>query len=120
MSEDVPGSGEYHDAMVAMLELIWGEGFMSPGGAELVRANVAGLDLRDKLVVEIGCGIGGGDIVLAAEKGARVIGLDIEAPLIARARHYAEKAGLADRIEFILSAPGPLPLDDVSADVVYS
>jgi hypothetical protein len=23
---------EYHDSMVAMLELVWGEGFMAPGG----------------------------------------------------------------------------------------
>ena len=111
---------EYHDAMVTLLELIWGEGFMAPGGAALVRETLAGLDLRDKLVVDIGCGIGGGDIVLAGEKGARVIGLDIEAPLLARARRYAEKAGLADRIEFRLSAPGPLPVEDASADVVYS
>lgn len=120
MSEAEAASGEYNDAMVTMLELIWGEGFMSPGGADLVRENVAGLDLAGKLVVDIGCGIGGGDIVLAAEKGARVIGLDIEAPLIERARRYAEKAGLADRIEFVLSTPGPLPLGDSSADVVYS
>lgn len=112
--------GEYHDAMVTLLELIWGEGFMAPGGAELVRENVAGLDLVDRLVLDIGCGIGGGDIVLASEKGARVIGLDIEAALIARARRYAEKAGLGDRIEFMLTTPGPLPLDDASADVVYS
>ena len=28
---------EYDDALVAMLELIWGEGFLSPGGPEAVR-----------------------------------------------------------------------------------
>lgn len=111
---------EYHDDMVALLELIWGEGFMSPGGAELVRETLAGLDLRDKLVVDLGCGIGGGSLILAREKGARVIGLDIEAPLLERARAYAEKAGLADRISFVHTVPGPLPLDDASVDVVYS
>lgn len=111
---------EYHDAMVTMLELIWGEGFLAPGGADLVRENLAGLDLAGKLVLDIGCGIGGGAMVIAREKSARVIGLDIEPPLIERARRYAEKAGLADRIEFILTAPGPLPLDDASVDVVYS
>lgn len=120
MSEASGHQDEYHDAMVTLLELIWGEGFMAPGGAELVRETLAGLDLKGKLVADIGCGIGGGDIVLAGEKGARVIGLDIEAPLIERARRYAEKAGLAERIEFVLSTPGPLPLDDASVDVVYS
>ena len=27
---------EYHDNMVAMLELVWGEGYMAPGGRENV------------------------------------------------------------------------------------
>lgn len=111
---------EYHDAMVALLELIWGEGFMAPGGAELVRETLAGLDLRDKLVVDLGCGIGGGSLVLAGEKGARVIGLDLEAPLLERAQAYADEAGLADRIVFMQTTPGPLPLDDASVDAVYS
>lgn len=111
---------EYHDGMVTLLQLVWGEGFMSPGGAELARETLAGLDLRDKLVIDIGCGIGGGSLLLAGEMGARVIGLDIEAPLIERARRAAEKAGLADRIEFRLTKPGPLPLGDASVDVVYS
>lgn len=113
-------AGEYHDAMVAMLELIWGEGFMAPGGAALVRETLAGLDLKDRLVVDMGCGIGGGSLILAGEMGARVIGLDIEAPLIERAQRYVDKAGLSDRIELLLSSPGPLPLDDASVDVVYS
>jgi len=113
-------TGEYHDAMVTMLELIWGEGFMAPGGADLVRETLAGVDLRDKLVVDIGCGLGGGSLILAGEKGARVIGIDIEAPLLERARRYVEKAGLSDRIQLMLTKPGPLPLDDASVDVVYS
>lgn len=112
--------GEYHDAMVTMLELVWGEGFMAPGGPELVRETLAGLDLRDKLVVDIGCGIGGGSLILAGEMGARVIGLDIEAPLLERAQRYVDKAGLSDRVELMLTTPGPLPLDDAAVDVVYS
>lgn len=27
------GESEYHDAMLTVLDLLWGEGFMSPGGA---------------------------------------------------------------------------------------
>ena len=58
---------EYGDAMVAMLELIWGEGYLAPGGAENVRQIVAGLDLRDKTVLDIGSGVGGADLILAGE-----------------------------------------------------
>ena len=110
---------EYDDALVAMLELIWGEGFLSPGGPEAVREIVAGLELEDKIVLDVGCGLGGVDIILAAEFGARVIGLDIEAPLIERARARIEAAGLAERVEPRLVEPGPLPLDDAAVDVVF-
>ncbi len=120
MSEPDRHQDEYHDAVVDMLELIWGKGFMAPGGPENVRKTVLGLDLRDKLVLDIGSGIGGPALVLAQEFGARVIGLDLEAPLVRRARAYAADDGLADRIEFRLFTPGPIALDKASIDVVFS
>jgi phosphoethanolamine N-methyltransferase len=111
---------EYDDNMVGLLELVWGQGFLSPGGPDNVKETVAGLDLADKLVLDIGCGVGGPALVLAGELGARVIGVDIEAPLIARAKANAEVAGLAERVEFRRVEPGPLPLDDGSVDIVFS
>ena len=59
---------EYHDGMVELLELVWGKGFLSPGGPDNVKETVAGLDLADKLVLDIGCGIGGPALVLAGER----------------------------------------------------
>jgi len=111
---------EYGGGMVAMLELIWGEGYLAPGGAENVRKIVAGLDLRDKTVLDIGSGVGGADLILAGEYGARVIGFEIEAALIDRARDYAARAGLSEQIEFRRVEPGPLALDDACVDVVFS
>jgi phosphoethanolamine N-methyltransferase len=37
---------EYDDSMMKMLELIWGDGFMAPGGVENVDDMVNGLDIR--------------------------------------------------------------------------
>ncbi len=110
---------EYDDALVALLELIWGEGFLSPGGPRAVREIVNGLDLTDKLVLDIGCGLGGLDVVLASEFGARVIGLDVERELVRRAGERVEKAGLSERISCRLCDPGPLPLADNEVDVVF-
>jgi len=112
-------NGEYSDNLIALLELIWGRGFMAPGGPDLVRDTVAGLDLKGKRLLDIGSGLGGPDIVLA-EMGAKVMGLDIEAPVIERARKLVAERGLSDRIEFTLTKPGPLPFADTSFDIVYS
>lgn len=111
---------EYDDAMVAMLELIWGEGYLAPGGAETPRRLTQGLDLSGRRVLDIGCGIGGADLVLAGELGAHVVAIDLEAPLLARARRYARKAGLESRIDFRQVEAGPLAFEDESFDVVYS
>lgn len=110
---------EYHDALIDMLELIWGRGFMIPDGPANVRRIVDGLDLAGKTVLDIGSGIGGPAILLA-EQGAVVTGIDLEAPLIERARAYVAEAGLDDRITFREVEPGPLAFDDGTFDVVYS
>jgi len=111
---------EYHGAMIAVLELVWGEGFMAPGGKGNVERMVAGLDLKDKHVLDIGSGIGGPAIVLARDHGAIVTGTDLEAPLVAKATAYAEAAGLRDRLDFRVVEAGPMPFHDESFDVVFS
>ncbi len=120
MSEPSQHLDEYHDYMIDMRELIWGKGFLIPAGPENVRRIVAGLELTDKTVLDIGSGIGGPALILAGEMGARIIGIDLEEPLVARAKAYAEAAGLGDRVDFRQVTPGPLPIDDGSIDVVYS
>jgi ubiquinone/menaquinone biosynthesis C-methylase UbiE len=111
---------EYHDSMVAMLELIWGDGFMAPGGEGNVAKMVAGLDLAGRRVLDLGCGIGGPACILAGQYGAHVVGTDLEPPLIERARRRAAELGLCDRTEFEVVTPGPLEFADASFDLVVS
>jgi cyclopropane fatty-acyl-phospholipid synthase-like methyltransferase len=110
---------EYDDTLVALLELIWGEGFLSPGGPKAVRKIVENLDLTDKLVLDIGCGLGGLDVILAREYSARVIGLEVERSLVQRANKRVEEAGLTERISCRHCEPGPLLLADNEVDVVF-
>ncbi len=112
---------EYTDDFVAKLELLWGEGFLSPGGPEETARILEGTDVHGKDVVDIGCGIGGIDVILVRDYGAATVtGLDVEAPLVRRARDRAANAGLADRITIRLVEPGPFPLPDASVDVAFS
>ena len=112
---------EYDDDFVAGLEWVWGEGFLSPGGPQEVAAIFDGMDISGKRVLDIGCGIGGADLVLARDLGAgQVTGIDIEAPLVERARRVVADAGLAEAVDIQLVEPGPLPFDDASFDIVFS
>ncbi len=111
---------EYDDAMLTMLELIWGEGFMAPGGEGNVTNLIDGLDVRNKLLLDFGCGIGGPAFFLAQEHGARVTGIDIEAPLIERAQVRAHQLDLDGQTNFQLVEPGPLKFADQSFDIVLS
>jgi SAM-dependent methyltransferase len=112
---------EYAEDFVAGLEWIWGEGFLSPGGPDEVAAILEGLDLDGAEVLDIGCGLGAIDLLLVREHGAaRVTGIDIEPPLIERARQRVAAAGLRDRIELRLVQPGPLPFADGIFDLVFS
>ncbi len=112
---------EYDDNLMALLEAIWGEGFMSPGGNDEIDRYLVGVDLRGRRVLDIGCGLGGVDLHLIRGHGAaRVIGIDIEDWLIDRCRALATKHGVDDRAEFMLVEPGPLPFEAGSFDAVTS
>jgi ubiquinone/menaquinone biosynthesis C-methylase UbiE len=107
--------------MIAMLEAVWGEGFLSPGGVAEVARVLEGHDLAGKSVLDIGCGAGGIDLALVRDHGAGyVTGIDVEDPVLARARALVDAAGLAARIGLVKVAPGRLPFPPGTFDVVFS
>ena len=71
---------QYDDALVALLELVWGEGFMSPGGPDEIKMIVAETDLSGRKVLDIGCGSGGIDQYLAETFAPeQIVGIDVDA-----------------------------------------
>jgi len=111
----------YPDEYIDRLELTWGAGFLSPGGPEEVREILLDIDVADKTLLDIGCGVAGPAIVIAREFPVqRVVGIDIEPQLIARARNNVATAGLKDRVDLKLVEPGPLPFGDACFDIVFS
>lgn len=106
--------------MVKMLELIWGEGYMAPGGPGNVANLLAGTDPGGKRILDIGCGIGGPAFEMARTYGAHVTGIDLEAPLIERAMMDAEKLELQDQCRFQTVEIGPLPFPEEAFDIVIS
>jgi len=111
---------EYYENMVKLLELVWGEGYMAPGGPGNVAKLLEGTAAAGKQILDIGCGLGGPALELARTHGATVTGIDLEAPLIEKAMAYASVAGLQDRCTFLCVEPGPLSFADASFDIVIS
>lgn len=118
-------SSQDHDAyppeFLTMLQTTWGEGFLSPGGAEEVRAIVAGIDVSGKSVLDIGSGLGGPSFVLVRECGAaKVTGTEVQGNLVDDATRIAESNRLSGAIEFVTVDGGPLPFEGATFDIVFS
>jgi len=111
---------EYYDNMITMLELIWGEGYMAPGGSGNVEKMFIGIETAGKRILDIGCGLGGPAFEMANTFGADVVGIDLEVPLIKRATEAATKMGLQDRCKFRIVEAGALDFPDQSFDIVTS
>jgi SAM-dependent methyltransferase len=115
------GEEHYPQQLIAMLEAIWSEGFLSPGGRDEVARVIGDHKVAGLSVLDIGCGAGGADIALVEVHGAGfVTGIDVEDPVIDRARELVAKRGLSDRIGIVKVAPGPLPFPPGTFDVVFS
>jgi phosphoethanolamine N-methyltransferase len=111
----------YTGSLILILEKIWGEGFLSPGGEAEVGRLVGAHDFAGRSVLDIGCGAGGIDLALVRNHGAGyVTGIDVEDGVIGRARALVEAAGLSDRIGLCKVAPGPLPFPPGTFDIVFS
>ena len=111
---------DYND-ILGLLELVWGEGYMSPGGPVEVALLLEGIDLTRLEVLDVGCGTGGIDVELVRNHGAaRVLGIDVDPALIERAIARAEHERLTHQLDFRTVEPGPLSVADESIGVVFS
>jgi phosphoethanolamine N-methyltransferase len=113
--------GEYDESMQALLQIIWGDGFLSPGGAAEVEQLLEGSDLSGCTLLDIGCGLGAIDeLLVRRHHAASVTGIDIDPALLTGMQARLERAGLTDRIRAVRVDGGPLPFADASFDVVFS
>jgi len=112
---------EYDQRLVTLLEALWGDGYLSPGGDAETAMVLEGLDLSGKRVLDIGCGTGGCAFFIHRDFcPASVTGVDVEAGVVAKANADATARGVAGQVGFVTIEPGPLPFADGSFDVVFS
>jgi len=111
----------YDLAHLKFLEMLWGEGYLSPGGVDEVREILKGFSIAGKKVLDIGCGAGGITVALVKEFKARfVLGIDVEKGPCIRSEALASKHGLGERIKIQEVKPGPFPFGREEFDIVFS
>lgn len=75
-------------------------------------------DVRGKLVLDYGCGIGDNSLLLARRQ-AQVYALDISMDLIKIAQRRLVRKGVYSGVQFISGSAHEIPLPDESVDVVF-
>jgi phosphoethanolamine N-methyltransferase len=86
-----------------------------------VAAVVDGVEIEGKRVLDIGCGLGGPAVALAANHGAgEVVGVDIQEDIIEWSKNLAKQRHVDGTTNFQKIELGPLPFDNESFDVVFS
>ncbi len=129
-SDDRKVSVLYYDLVTDFYEYGWGRSFhfapRVPGEsfeASLVRhqrhlAQVLGLK-TGMVVADVGCGVGGPLLEIARFSGARIVGVNINAYQLERARKRTEEAGLTHQVEFLQCDFLNVDAPDESFDAVY-
>jgi phosphoethanolamine N-methyltransferase len=111
----------YSDELMINLQLRYGEGLMSPGGAAELERLLGGADLAGRRGLDVGCGLGGYDELLVRAHGVgHVTGVDVNATAIDHAQRRTAAAGLADRLTFLAVDDGALPFADGAFDFAFS
>ncbi|XP_040184807.1 phosphomethylethanolamine N-methyltransferase-like isoform X2 [Rana temporaria] len=111
---------QYSRKGILRYEKIFGEGFVSTGGLETTKEFISMLNpVPGQQVVDVGCGIGGGDFYMAKTYGVEVLGMDLSSNMveIAMERAINEKIPL---VQFEIGDATRRIFPDGTFDVVYS
>lgn len=112
---------QYSSNSIARYERVFGDGFISAGGVETTKEFTALLKLQpDEQVLDVGCGIGGGDFYMARTFGCYVYGIDLSVNAVLTALERAAAMGNHVKVSFEISDCTKRDFPGESFDVVYS
>ncbi|KAG1347117.1 Phosphoethanolamine N-methyltransferase 1 [Cocos nucifera] len=110
---------QYKSSAILRYERVFGEGFVSTGGIETTKEFVAKLELKTgQKILDVGCGIGGGDFYMAKNYDVDVVGIDLSINMISFALERA--IGCKCSVEFEVADCAKKIYPDNTFDVIYS
>lgn len=111
----------YNLEHLKFLEMLWGEGYLSPGGLDEVSEILKGFDIKDQIILDIGCGSGGITVDLVKKfRAGFVLGIDVEDGPCERSKELVKKYNLEEKVEIQKVIPGALPFSENEFDIVFS
>ncbi|XP_042275015.1 phosphoethanolamine methyltransferase isoform X2 [Thunnus maccoyii] len=111
---------QYTNRGILRYEKMFGAGYVSTGGPSTTKEFVDLLNLKPgQKVLDVGCGIGGGDFYMAKSFGVEVLGLDLSENMvdIAMERAITEKL---PSVQFEVADATKRTFPEGSFDVIYS
>ncbi|CAD6237280.1 unnamed protein product [Miscanthus lutarioriparius] len=110
---------QYKATGILRYERIFGDGYVSTGGVETTKEFVDKLDLKPgQKVLDVGCGIGGGDFYMAEKYGTHAVGIDLSINMILFA--LERSIGRKCSVEFEVADCTTKTYPDCMFDVIYS
>ncbi|KAK9830089.1 hypothetical protein WJX72_009725 [[Myrmecia] bisecta] len=112
---------QYSMTGILRYERIFGSGFVSTGGLETTKDFVSQLGLQaGQRVLDVGCGIGGGDFYMASEYGVYVHGIDLSVNMVLIALERAAAVPGGSKVSFEIADCTTSEARPESYDAVYS
>ncbi|CAO2818129.1 unnamed protein product [Amaranthus hypochondriacus] len=112
-------TSQYKCNSILRYERVFGPGYVSTGGIETTKEFVSKLDLKPgQKVLDVGCGIGGGDFYMAENFDVEVVGIDLSVNMISFA--LERSIGLKCAVEFEVADCTKKNYPEHSFDVIYS
>jgi len=115
--------GQYSKESIDAYEWMFGEGFISAGGADTANEVISHLQLKPgHRVLDVGCGLGGHDFLMAENYGAIIDGVDLSKNMLVVARnHLCKKTeAIANSINFRICDVTITEFEADSYNAIYS
>eukprot|EP00164_Ancoracysta_twista_P001124 GFYU01001476.1.p1 GENE.GFYU01001476.1~~GFYU01001476.1.p1 ORF type:complete len:274 (-),score=115.80 GFYU01001476.1:83-904(-) len=114
-------SSQYTNNGILRYERVFGHGFVSTGGLETTQEIVAMAELKPGMkVLDVGCGIGGGDFYMAKTYGVEVLGIDLCTNMLGLAKERQATDGKGLKCTFEEQDVLKIDYPEASFDVIYS
>lgn len=111
---------QYNMNGILRYERIFGEGFVSTGGAETTKEFLGMLKLKpNERVLDVGCGVGGGDFLMAGKYDVFCHGIDLSVNMVLIALERASEAKKS-KVSFEIADIMTCDLRPNFYDVIYS